>query len=120
LGTTPELINWDQKQLANPFHWLTGEPTESAYKNPLQNTVWKLVLARHWWLMPVIPATQEAEIRRIEVQGQPGQKNRDSVSKLSKRQTHTQTHRHTDTHTHTHTHTQTDRQRHTHTHPAHS
>jgi TPP-dependent trihydroxycyclohexane-1,2-dione (THcHDO) dehydratase len=22
---------------------------------------------RHWWLTPVIPATQEAEIRRIEV-----------------------------------------------------
>jgi hypothetical protein len=27
----------------------------------------------HWWLTPVIPATQEAEIRRIEVQSQPRQ-----------------------------------------------
>jgi hypothetical protein len=30
-------------------------------------------LVRHWWLTPVIPATQEAEIRRIVVQSQPGQ-----------------------------------------------
>jgi hypothetical protein len=30
-------------------------------------------LAGHWWLTPVILATREAEIRRIEGQGQPGQ-----------------------------------------------
>jgi hypothetical protein len=29
--------------------------------------------ARCRWLMPVILATQEAKIRRIEIQGQPGQ-----------------------------------------------
>jgi hypothetical protein len=29
-------------------------------------------LAGRWWLTPVIPATWEADIRRIVVQGQPG------------------------------------------------
>jgi hypothetical protein len=29
--------------------------------------------ARCQWLTPVIPATQEAEVRRIEIQSQPGQ-----------------------------------------------
>jgi hypothetical protein len=31
------------------------------------------ITARCWWLMPIILATQEAEIRRITVQSQPGQ-----------------------------------------------
>jgi hypothetical protein len=31
------------------------------------------VQTRCWWLIPVIPATQEAEIRRTQVQSQPGQ-----------------------------------------------
>jgi hypothetical protein len=38
----------------------------------------------NWWSTPVIPATQEAEIRRIVVPGQPGKK------KLSQTQPHQQ------------------------------
>jgi uncharacterized membrane protein len=30
-------------------------------------------IAELWWIMPVILATQEAEIRRIEVRSQSGQ-----------------------------------------------
>jgi hypothetical protein len=32
-----------------------------------------VVIVGHWWLMPVVLATQQAEIRRITVQSQPRQ-----------------------------------------------
>jgi hypothetical protein len=33
--------------------------------------LWFLTNALHWWLTPVIITTQEAEIRRVEIGGQP-------------------------------------------------
>jgi hypothetical protein len=35
--------------------------------------VQEICMCRHWWLTPVIPATQEAEIRRVMVRSQPAQ-----------------------------------------------
>jgi hypothetical protein len=40
---------------------------------PYKNRLYKNKFARHQWLTPVILTTQEAEIRRIAVQSQPGQ-----------------------------------------------
>jgi hypothetical protein len=48
--------------------WIEGRHTSND-KYPYK----KKTRARWWWLMPVILATQEAEIRRIVVQSQPGQ-----------------------------------------------
>jgi hypothetical protein len=41
------------------------------------------VLGRALWLMPIIPATLEAEIGRTAVQGQPGQKVSETPNTIS-------------------------------------
>jgi DNA-directed RNA polymerase subunit N (RpoN/RPB10) len=43
------------------------------YSRTLGDLAKRHIQAGHWWLKPVILATWEAEIRRIKVQGQPGQ-----------------------------------------------
>jgi hypothetical protein len=47
-------------------------------------------MAEHWWLTPVILATQEAEIRRIMVHSQTGQVVHETLSqkKKNKKQIH--------------------------------
>jgi hypothetical protein len=48
-------------------------------------------LARHQWLTPVIPATQEAEIRRIVVQSQPRTNSlQDPISETKQNKTFTE------------------------------
>jgi hypothetical protein len=48
---------------------------QSKYLHQKSKKVYKTYMleAGCWWLTPIILATQEAEIRRIEVQSQPGQ-----------------------------------------------
>jgi hypothetical protein len=54
-------------------------------------------MARCRWLMPIILATQEAEIRRIEVLGQPRQIVCETLSQKKKKTNISLSHTHTHT-----------------------
>jgi hypothetical protein len=60
---------------ASPSYALSvGDPGTSGVSAALQEPLTTHSEARHWWLTPVIlTTTQEAEIRRIVVRGQPRQ-----------------------------------------------
>jgi hypothetical protein len=51
----------------------TLQDTRSIHRTTYISTLKIIHLARHWWLMPVILAVQEAEIRRMAVHSQLGQ-----------------------------------------------
>jgi hypothetical protein len=65
-----------QVRLRGPgvWSWLVCGGNAASSENKSQSS-WELRQpegARHWWLTPIILPTREAEIRRIEIQGQPG------------------------------------------------
>jgi hypothetical protein len=49
------------------MRFMRGENKGKIYKNCKKIKGW------HWWLTPVILATQEAELRKTRVQASPGQ-----------------------------------------------
>jgi hypothetical protein len=49
-------------------------PNVSAFQRRRQEGTGREAEPRCWWLLPIVLATQEAEIRRITVQSQPGQR----------------------------------------------
>jgi hypothetical protein len=50
--------------------WVYGRALHTGHLENSLLVLRKLIEARHWWFMPVILATQEAEIRRITIRSQ--------------------------------------------------
>jgi hypothetical protein len=68
-STGPAVIQQNKNSLGHQaLQWATPAAGQYAYTEIQNHTP-----ARCQWLRPVIPATQEAEIRKIVVQSQPGQ-----------------------------------------------
>jgi hypothetical protein len=59
-------------QVFNPFKWWRSHRNVE-FEGGKKSTLEVVYFAGRWWLTHVILATQEAEIRRIEVQSQPRQ-----------------------------------------------
>jgi hypothetical protein len=48
---------------------------------------WEKKIAGRWWLTPIVLATQEKEIRNIQVRSQPGQIDRETLSRKTQHKT---------------------------------
>jgi hypothetical protein len=70
---------WGMAQVVE--HLLSSHETLESIPNAVKNKAKNKNTGRHWWLTPVIQATEEAEIRRIEVQSQPGQVVQETLSR---------------------------------------
>jgi hypothetical protein len=62
---------WESTKSVNREAGLNTYPME--FWNPLYLHSKRATTAGHWWLMPIILAIQETEIRKISAQGQPWQ-----------------------------------------------
>jgi hypothetical protein len=89
-GSPPSPISSSQLLSGSHSHYFqftSGEPHRAGETHPrtppLTPSVNILTRARHWRLTSVILATQEAEIRRIEVQSQPKQVVQETLSQKS-------------------------------------
>jgi hypothetical protein len=66
--------------ISSPFSEASDKVPLALCSLPYKSKSKKIILARSWWLMPVILHTQEPEIRRISVQSQPEQRVHETLS----------------------------------------